>query len=80
MVKKPLRHRTDEATKSENDSAHHRLHLTEWLRREDEGLERGYSSIFLSYHDRPLAPEATCIQGHEIQPGQDHCKQGHPFG
>ncbi|TQJ36747.1 hypothetical protein FBY36_4055 [Arthrobacter sp. SLBN-122] len=80
MVKKPLRHRTDESTKPEKGNEHHRLHLAEWLRREDEGIERGYSSVFLSYHDRPLPPERTCIQGHEIQPGQDHCSHGHPVG
>lgn len=80
MAKNPFRHRTHESDKPKKPEEHHGLHLTEWLRREDEGMERGYSSIFLSYHDRPLPPERTCIQGHEIPSGQDHCSHGHPVG
>ena len=80
MVKIPFRHQADESKKRENSGEHQRLHLAEWLRREDEGIERASSSIFLSSHDRPLAPQRTCIQGHEILPGEDHCSHGHPVG
>ena len=54
--------------------------MREWLKHEDDGIGRGSSSIFLSSHDQPLAPERTCIQGHEILPGQDLCSHGHPVG
>jgi hypothetical protein len=83
VTKNPFRHSTDESNKPEKPEKpgdHHRLHLGEWLRREDEGVEGAYSSVFLSYHDRPLPPERTCIQGHEVLPGQDHCSHGHPVG
>jgi hypothetical protein len=34
----------------------------------------------MSQHDAPLAPVRTCIQGHDILPGQDVCSHGHPVG
>ncbi|WP_138419275.1 hypothetical protein [Sinomonas gamaensis] len=84
MAKNPSGHRTHESDRPEDPAKqakqHHGIHLGEWLKREDEGIERGYSSIFLSSHDRPRPPERTCIQGHEIPPGQDHCLHGHPVG
>ena len=79
MVKIPFRHQADESKKRENSGEHHRLHLAEWLRREDEGIERASSSIFLSSHDRPLAPQRTCIQGHEILPGSTTARTGIPW-
>lgn len=80
MAKNPFKHRTHESDNPEKPEKHRGMHLTEWLRREDEGIVGGYSSIFLRYHDRPLPPGRTCIQGHEIPPGQDHCSHGHPVG
>lgn len=80
MTKNPFGHRTHETKKPEKTGGHHGLHMREWLKHEDDGIGRGSSSIFLSSHDQPLAPERTCIQGHEILPGQDLCSHGHPVG
>lgn len=51
-----------------------------WHSREGDGIAHGRSSLFVSQHDAPLAPERTCIQGHDILPGQDVCSHGHPVG
>jgi hypothetical protein len=77
MAKNPSE-RTEPA--SQEHRRRHGLHLGEWLKREDAGVAGGSSGIFFTSHDQPLPPERTCIQGHEIPPGQDHCSHGHPVG
>ncbi len=77
MAKNPFEHKEHG---SEEHPKRHGLHLGEWLKREDAGVSGGSSGIFFTSHDPPLPPERTCIQGHEIPPGQEHCSHGHPAG
>ncbi|MCH6469852.1 hypothetical protein [Sinomonas terrae] len=77
MAKNPSGHRQHEAKER---GKRHGLHLAEWLKREESGVTGGSSGIFFASHDQPLPPERTCIQGHEIPPGQDRCSHGHPVG
>jgi hypothetical protein len=51
-----------------------------WLQREDDAISHGSSSLFFLSHDRPQAPAVTCIQGHEVDPGETTCHLGHPAG
>ena len=64
------------------DAGRHRhgIPLVAWLRREEAGFSRGRSSLFFTGHDAPLPPERTCLQGHEIPPGETTCSHGHPAG
>lgn len=81
MANNPFRHRKPGQDRTEGPGkVHHGPHLGEWLKHEDKRMEDAYSSIFLHQHGQPLPPGRTCIQGHEILPGQDHCSQGHPVG
>lgn len=81
MANNPFKHRKhDQDEPDTRERAHHGPHLGEWLKHEDKRMEDAYSSIFLHPHGRPLPPERTCIQGHEILPGEDHCLHGHPVG
>ncbi|WP_347110939.1 hypothetical protein AAHB33_09310 [Paenarthrobacter sp. S56] len=77
MAKNPFGHGKAEQN---SQGKPHRTHFGEWLRREDAGVEGTGSSIFLRRHDEHTPPERTCIQGHEIVPGETHCSQGHPVG
>jgi hypothetical protein len=51
-----------------------------WLGRENDGIANGPSSLFFTPGHDHLAPARTCIQGHDIPPGQDTCSHGHPVG
>jgi hypothetical protein len=75
MFRNPFRHRQRESHEPGKDQ-----HAAGWLRREDAGVGGGTSSLFWSHHDAPPAPQRSCIQGHEIAPGETHCLYGHPVG
>lgn len=76
-MKNPFAHKS-EAT-SPAPPAERRTHKG-WLGRENSGIANGPSSLFFTPgHDHP-APARTCIQGHDILPGQDTCGHGHPVG
>jgi hypothetical protein len=77
MVKNPFTHKSHETGKR---AGSHHQHFGEWLKREDEGVSGRTSSLFWSHHEKPLAPQRTCIQGHEIAPGETVCSHGHPIG
>ncbi|WP_281450002.1 hypothetical protein [Paenarthrobacter nitroguajacolicus] len=77
MVKDPFRHGK---TEHEGTGKIHGTRFGEWLQREDSGVEGTGSSIFIRRHDEHQTPERTCIQGHEIAPGETHCSKGHPAG
>ncbi len=76
MVKNPFAHRHE----SRDAGKPRHQHFGEWLKREDAGVTGGASSLFWSHHDQPLAPQRTCIQGHEVAPGEVVCSHGHPVG
>jgi hypothetical protein len=77
MAKSPFHHGKPDQN---SDGKVHRTRFGEWLQREDSGVEGTGSSIFIRRHDDHQPPERTCIQGHEIAPGETHCSQGHPVG
>lgn len=51
-----------------------------WLQREEGQFSHGRSSLFFLAHDTPQPPSVTCIQGHEVRPGETSCDHGHPVG
>ena len=51
-----------------------------WLRREDDAVTQGHSSLFFLGNDTPPPPSVTCIQGHEVSAGETTCHLGHPVG
>ena len=75
MVKNPFKH-PHEAGEGTKKSVHH----STWLQREDAGIGHGKSSLFFIAHESPSPPSVTCLQGHEILPGETSCSQGHPIG
>ena len=79
MVRNPFAHQ-DGTPGGDAGPKHHGIPLAGWLRREESRFSRGRSSLFLSGHDDPLPPQATCLQGHEIPPGETTCSHGHPAG
>ena len=68
-------HRAEDAGRK-----HHGVPLAAWLRREESGFTRGRNSLFFAGHDDPVPPQRTCLQGHEIPPGETTCSHGHPAG
>lgn len=76
MVKIPFIHFHHERS----DRPRHLRKPFTWLQREDGQFSRGRSSLFYLAHDTPQAPSVTCIQGHEILPGETTCIHGHPVG
>lgn len=77
MVKNPFGHTQQEHKDTSNP---HKQKMGGWLKREDDGISHGKSSLFFIAHDTPLPPAATCIQGHEVLPGESACAHGHPVG
>jgi hypothetical protein len=77
-MKNPFAHKSEAA--AEAPPREPRPHKG-WLGREDDGIANGPSSLFFTPgHEQHLAPARTCIQGHDIPPGQDTCSHGHPVG
>lgn len=77
-MKNPFAHKHEEA--SHEGAAETRRAHPGWSRREGDGIAHGSSSLFPHAHEEHLAPVRTCIQGHDILPGQDTCSHGHPVG
>ncbi|GAB3277278.1 hypothetical protein GCM10027449_16840 [Sinomonas notoginsengisoli] len=77
-MKNPFAHKHEEA--SNQAAAEHRRTHHGWAQREGDGIAQGSSSLFFHSHEDHLPPSRTCIQGHDIAPGQDTCSHGHPAG
>ncbi|VXB16452.1 conserved hypothetical protein [Arthrobacter sp. 9AX] len=76
MVKNPFKHSPHHSGDDTKNGVHH----SSWLHREDAGISHGKSSLFFIAHENPSPPSVTCLQGHEILPGETSCSQGHPIG
>lgn len=77
VVKNPFRHLPHEDSEA---SKKHRHKTASWLQREESQFSHGTSSLFFIAHDTPQPPGVTCIQGHEVRPGETTCDHGHPVG
>lgn len=77
VVKIPFVHSHHEHSES---SKHPRRKAFSWLKREESQFTHGHSSLFFLAHDTPPPPAVTCIQGHEVLPGETTCDHGHPVG
>jgi hypothetical protein len=75
VVTNPFRHAAHETHEGAKSHAH-----KSWLQREDAGISHGRSSLFFIAHEEPPPPSVTCLQGHEVLPGENTCGQGHPIG
>ncbi|MFE4836253.1 hypothetical protein ACFRAU_16430 [Arthrobacter sp. NPDC056691] len=76
MVRNPFRH----ASHGHGEEPKPAVHRSSWLQREDAGISHGKSSLFFIAHESPPPPTVTCIQGHEVLPGETSCSHGHPVG
>jgi hypothetical protein len=76
VVKNPFHHTPRTGAGENKPDGHHRS----WLQREDAGISHGKSSLFFIAHDTPVPPSVTCLQGHDILPGESTCREGHPIG
>ena len=76
MVKNPFHH----SPRTDGDDKKPEEHRLSWLQREDAGVSHGKSSLFFLSHDTPAPPAVTCLQGHDILPGESTCSEGHPIG
>ncbi|MFF2243475.1 hypothetical protein ACFVTM_04775 [Arthrobacter sp. NPDC058130] len=77
MIKHPFKnpwHRHDDKSMTGDSRP------TSWIKREDAAISHGRSSLFFIAHDNPSPPSVTCLQGHDILPGETTCSQGHPIG
>lgn len=77
VVKIPFVHSHHEHSES---SKHPPRKAFSWLKREESQFTHGHSSLFFLAHDTPPPPAVTCIQGHEVLPGEATCDHGHPVG
>lgn len=65
---------------AQNDEVKPDVHRASWFKREDAAITHGHSSLFFLAHDTLPPPSATCLQGHDLLPGETTCIHGHPIG